>query len=134
MTIVKRIGRRLKSVGRLCGPAALPAALKRRRNRLRDATQAVAALRCSLEAERSNMRAGDAVLDAYLMADRQLRGAVEEIAIPALRRCGEGDCASAREGRLRLEEALPDPVDEARIRETSWSGDGWSRSGQPRPE
>jgi hypothetical protein len=124
MSIAKRIGRRLQGAGRLHGPAALLGALKRRRNRLRDATQAVAALSCCLEAERSNVRAGDAVLDAYLLADRQLRGAIEEIAIPALRRCGEEGCASASEAQLRLEEALPDHVDEALIRETSWSGDG----------
>jgi len=124
MSIAKRIGRRLTGVGRLYGPAALLAALKRRRNRLRDATQAVAALSCSLETERSDVRAGDAVLDAYVLADRLLRSAIEEIAIPALHRCGEEGCASASEARLRLEEALPDQVDEALIRETSWSGDG----------
>jgi hypothetical protein len=122
----RRFGRRSKGLRRLHGPRALLAALNRRRNRLRDATQALAALRCSLAAEASNVRAGDAVLQAYLLADRRLRGAIEEIAIPALRRCGEEGSASADEARFRLEEALPDHVDEALIREASWSGDGWA--------
>ncbi len=134
MTIAKRIGERLKSACDLSGMAVLLAALKRRNSQLRDEARAVSALRCALEAERSNVRAGDAVLDAYLLADRQLRGAIDEIAIPALRGCAEEGCASAAEARRKLELARPDDVDEARIREMSWSADGWVRSGRPRPE
>jgi len=126
MSIAKRLGRRMKGLCRHHGPAAPFAALKHRRNHLRDATQAVAALRCSLAAEEANVRAGDAVLDTYQLTDRRLRAAIEEIAIPALRRCGETGCDSADGARRKLEEALPDQVDEALIREMSWSGDGWA--------
>jgi hypothetical protein len=126
MSIAKRLGRRVKGLCRRHGPAALFAALKHRRNHLRDATQAMSALRCSLAAEESNVRAGDAVVEAYQLADRRLRAAIEEIAIPALRCCGEEGCDPADGARRRLEEALPDQVDEALIREMSWSGDGWA--------
>lgn len=121
MSIAKRIGKRLKRARM----AALLVASKRHRDELRDEALAAPDLRCALEAERSNVKAGDAVLDAYLLGDRQLRGAIEEIAIPALRRCGEHGCASAGAAQLRLEEALPAHIDEARIRERSWSRDGW---------
>lgn len=83
------------------------------------------ALRCALEAELSESRATDAVLEAHQLTDGLLRRAIEEIAIPALRRCDEEGCASAAEARRRLEVAVPSPVDEAQIREACKAADGW---------
>lgn len=126
MLIAKRIGERLKCACDLVCTAVLRVALKPRGDRLRNEARMAPALRCALEAERSEARAGDAVFDAYLLTDTQLRRAIDEIAIPALRRCDEEGCASATEARLRLEAALPGHVDEARIRETSRRADGWA--------
>ncbi len=83
------------------------------------------ALSGALAASRSEVKAADAVANAYRLTDEQLRTAIDEIAIPALRQCEDEGCPYATGARVGLEEALPDPVDEARIRETSQSGDGW---------
>jgi len=78
-----------------------------------------------LASSRSELKAAEAVAKAYRLADEQLRTAIEEIAIPALRQCEDEGCPEATPARAGLEEAIPDPVDEAQVREASWSDDGW---------
>lgn len=77
-------------------------------------------LGCSLDVERRHLCASEAVVERYERTERQLRAAVEEIAIPALR---EHEARSNESpGQLTaLEDALPDPVDEREIREQVWT-------------
>jgi len=95
--------------------------LGRRKKELDEARSALSALRWALEDARSEIQVSEVMLHAYRLRDDLLRRCIDELALPALRRC-EGECSDANKARPKLEAQIPVPVDEEYVRTQATEG------------